>query len=346
MSRVTINRGSKELKSRAEKRAGYKTRVRRPRTHDRRRLHERDPGLAAALDRLLEPRRDQRGPRPLRWTCRSTRDLAGKLPKSHAVCPRSVAALLREMGFRLQGNRKPRKTSDRKRGDQYRLILSLVRQFYRSGCPVIWITLQEKRLLGRAEARSPDPRPPGDFDLIGHLKGTLRKAIARRHAQYLMSEHGWIDAGIGQESVQMAASCIWQWWRRTGRREYARADKILVIAEGGQAGRQLGNCKPQLQELSQRLGRDLHVCHFPAGTTRWTDIKQKLVTLNVTRHRGRPHLAHLTTISVIGRPGRKPAAPTIRATVDRVRYAAANPPRLSVQDGAGGWNLTISRRPK
>ena len=344
MSRVTISRGSKELKSRSEKRAGYKTRVRRPRTHDRRRLHERDPGLATALEKLLAPRGDTRG--PLHWTCQSTRALAGRLPKSHSACPRSVAAVLFDMGFSLQARRKPRSTSDKKRGEQYRYILAQVRRFSRNGQPVLWLTLREKQLSVRKEVESLRSTSNGHFILLQRLKRVLRNAVARRHAQSVLSEHGWMEAGFGCETLELAAGCIGEWWSRLGRREYARTSKILVVAEGGQAGRQLANWKPYLQELSHRLGRDLHVCHLPAGNTRWTDIRQTLATLNVTPHRGRPTLARLATVNVIGRPGHMAATPTLGARLDRTRYAAIRSARFAGPVGVGSWNIVVSQGAK
>ena len=56
---------------------------------------------------LVEP--DVRGDpmSPLRWTTKSTRNLAAELTRQgHRVCADTVADLLREEGFSLQGNAK------------------------------------------------------------------------------------------------------------------------------------------------------------------------------------------------------------------------------------------------
>src|SRR5690242_7345638 len=77
-------------------------RVRRP-GGGRRRAAERDPGLLAALMALVEP--DERGDpmSPLRWTTKSTRNLAGELSRQgHRVSADTVADLLRQNGFSLQ----------------------------------------------------------------------------------------------------------------------------------------------------------------------------------------------------------------------------------------------------
>jgi Rhodopirellula transposase DDE domain len=72
-SRPTVRRGVAELDQPADPRG-------RIRQHQGpRRLRDRDPGLLQGLDRLVEP--DTRGDpdSPLRWTCKSTRELAQAL---------------------------------------------------------------------------------------------------------------------------------------------------------------------------------------------------------------------------------------------------------------------------
>ena len=68
---------------------------------------ETDPGLVAALLALVKPTRRGDPESPLCWTTLSTRKLAGGLAAvGHRVGPDTVARLLREQGFSLQGNAK------------------------------------------------------------------------------------------------------------------------------------------------------------------------------------------------------------------------------------------------
>ena len=96
-SRPTVRRGAAELDQPADPRG-------RIRQHDGpKRRRDTDPGLLAALDRLVEP--DTRGDpdSPLRWTCKSTRELAQALTaQGHPVSDDTVGRLLREQGYRLQ----------------------------------------------------------------------------------------------------------------------------------------------------------------------------------------------------------------------------------------------------
>ena len=107
MSRTTIRAGLKELDATpppdAEADAG---RLRRPGA-GRKRLTTRDPKLARALERLVDPvtRGDPMG--PLLWTCSSAARLARELSAAgHPVSERTVNRLLHELGYSLQANRK------------------------------------------------------------------------------------------------------------------------------------------------------------------------------------------------------------------------------------------------
>jgi Rhodopirellula transposase DDE domain len=96
-SRPTVRRGAAELDQPADPRG----RIRQHQGPKRRR--DTDPGLLAALDRLVEP--DTRGDpqSPLRWTCKSTRELAQALTaQGHPVSDDTVGRLLTQQGYRLQ----------------------------------------------------------------------------------------------------------------------------------------------------------------------------------------------------------------------------------------------------
>jgi hypothetical protein len=108
-SRPTVRRGAVELDQPADPRG-------RIRQHQGPKwLRDRDPGLLEMLDRLVEP--DTRGDpeSPLRWTCKSTRELAQALTAAgHPVSDDTVGRLLKQQGYRLQrtrGSRPPPSTT-------------------------------------------------------------------------------------------------------------------------------------------------------------------------------------------------------------------------------------------
>ena len=98
LSRTTITAGLGELDLPSKRRAVEALRVRRP-GGGRRPLAQSDPELLTALESLIEPATRGDPESPLRWTCRSTWNLAEELTRQHhPVSPRTVAALLHQAG--------------------------------------------------------------------------------------------------------------------------------------------------------------------------------------------------------------------------------------------------------
>ena len=89
LSRVTIIKGMLELDAPALP----EQRVRRSGGRGKR-LTVRDPKLAGLLESLVEPLTRGDPESPLRWTCKSTRTLAGELTELHHRQPREKVAQL------------------------------------------------------------------------------------------------------------------------------------------------------------------------------------------------------------------------------------------------------------
>ena len=103
LSRPTVYAGVRDLDTPPDPRG----RVRGPGGGPKR-LVERQPGLLSALDELVDP--DTRGDpqSPLRWTCKSTRQLADALgAQGFQVSDDTVGRLLKQQGYTLQ---RPQKT--------------------------------------------------------------------------------------------------------------------------------------------------------------------------------------------------------------------------------------------
>src|SRR4051795_2420465 len=112
MSPNTIVKGLAELAARREDpEAPVGTRL-RVAGGGRLRATDADPGLAESLERLVDPATRGDPMSPLRWTCKSTAQLAEALKlQGHTVSHQTVALLLNELGYSLQANRKTREGS-------------------------------------------------------------------------------------------------------------------------------------------------------------------------------------------------------------------------------------------
>src|SRR3954468_16187402 len=145
LSRTTIGEGIRELRERTD--LGIEdeicvselpNRVRRP-GGGRHPLSANDATLIRDLDALIEPTTRGDPQSPLRWTCKSTRNLAEALRlQGHQVSYPTVARLLDELGYSLQSNRKTREGgSSVDRDAQFEHINRQVRAFQEQGQPVV-----------------------------------------------------------------------------------------------------------------------------------------------------------------------------------------------------------------
>jgi hypothetical protein len=161
-SRPTVRRGVAELDQPADPRG----RIRRHKGPKRRR--DTDPGLLAALDRLVEP--DTRGDpqSPLRWTCTSTRELAAALTaQGHPVSDDTVGRLLTQQGYRLQRTAKTLAGAQHPdRGAQFRYLNGQARAHLAAGQPVVSVDAKKKELVGRFANGGAEWQPSGEPEQV------------------------------------------------------------------------------------------------------------------------------------------------------------------------------------
>jgi hypothetical protein len=155
-SRPTVRRGAAELDQPADPQG-------RIRQHQGpKRLRERDPGLLQALDRLVDP--DTRGDpeSPLRWTCKSTRELAQALTRQgHPVSDDTVGRLLKQQGYRLQRTVKTLEGAQHADRDaQFRYLNEQARAHLGAGQPVVSVDTKKKELVGRYANGGREWHPP------------------------------------------------------------------------------------------------------------------------------------------------------------------------------------------
>ena len=99
----------------------------------------KDPDLLLDLEKLLEPVTRGDPQSPLRWTCKSVRNLADELrAQGHKVSHVLVAELLHEQKYSLQANRKTKEGSSHPdRNAQFEYISAKATEFLNSGQPAI-----------------------------------------------------------------------------------------------------------------------------------------------------------------------------------------------------------------
>src|SRR6185437_821497 len=163
LSRTTIWAGLRELRHAEDGATSLPGERSRQAGAGRPLLETTDPTLVKDLEALLEATTRGDPQSPLRWTCKSTRNLAEELNRQgHAVSYRTVAALLHDLDYSLQANRKTREgASHPDRDAQFQHISRQVRAFEQAGQPVVSVDTKKRELIGDFKNGGQEWRPAG-----------------------------------------------------------------------------------------------------------------------------------------------------------------------------------------
>jgi hypothetical protein len=322
----------------------------------RKRLTVKEPKLLESLEKLVEPITRGDPESPLRWTCKSTRNLAEELKaEGYQVGDRKVAQLLRELNYSLQANRKTKEiVSHPDRNAQFEHINKLIGLFQSKGHPVIFVDAKKRELIGdfknagKEWRRKKEPEKVRMYDFkdkeLGH---------GIPYGVYdIAANKGWVSVGIDGNTAEFACETIRQWWNKMGVQEYEGASELFITADGGGSnGSRNRLWKVGIQKIADDTGLKISICHFPPGTSKWNKIEHRMFCHITQNWRGRPLVSHETMVSLIGgtttRKGLK-----IKALLDKNKYdtgkkiSDAELSRLNLmQDNFyGAWNYTISPR--
>jgi hypothetical protein len=355
LSRVTVIAGLAELDLPPAERWAEAGRVRRP-GGGRRPLTESDPGLADALDSLVEPTARGDPESPLRWTCKSTRKLAIELTRQgHPVGPDTVAALLKEAEYSLQGNCKTREgCGHADRDAQFRHIDGAVRWRLGRGRPTVSVDTKKKELVGDFKNAGREWRPKGQPEPVrvhDFPDKELGKVIP--YGVYdLLNNRGWVNVGVDHDTALFAANGIRGWWDRMGCHLFPRATDLLITADGGGSnGTRCRLWKVALQGLADDLGLRVLVCHFPPGTSKWNKVEHRLFSFITQNWRGRPLSSREAVVNLIAAT-RTDTGLVVEAALDTATYDTGikvsdeEMARLNLERHSfhGEWNYTINPR--
>jgi hypothetical protein len=312
--------------------------------------------LARDLETLIDPATRGDPESPLRWTSKSTRNLADELAKrGHRVSARTVSRLLHELGYSLQANRK---TSEGKqhpdRNAQFEHINAQVKAFQARGQPVISVDAKKKEAVGDFKNAGRQWRPKGDPELVrvyDFVDPTLGKVTPYGVYDVARNE-AWVSVGIDHDTAEFAVNSVSMWWRMMGRRAYPDAKELLVTADGGGSnGYRTWLWKTSLQTFADTTGLRVTVTHLPPGTSKWNKIEHRLFSQIANNWRGQPLVSREAIVSLIGATKNKGGL-RVRAKLDKrsydagIKVSAADIADLALQrdDFHGEWNYTLTPR--
>ena len=295
MSRNTLITGAKELAGGA----GPSARVRRPGA-GRKKAVDLDPEMLVALDSLVEPGSRGDPMSPLRWTIKSTHQLARELGRlGHKAGASLVGRTLHYLGYSLQANAKVTEGAQHPdRDGQFRYINDTAAEHLAAGQPVISVDCKKKELVGDYANGGAEWEPEGEPTRVGthdFPDPDMPKAIP--YGVYdIGANEGWVNVGDDHDTPAFAVASIARWWERMGRARYPQATRLMITADAGGSNAYRSRAfKVELARLAATIGLAITVCHMPPGTSKWNKVEHRLFSFISMNWRGKP----LTTYRVI-----------------------------------------------
>jgi hypothetical protein len=237
------------------------------------------------------------------WTGKRLREITDELAKLDIiVCPNTVRRLLDQLGYGLHANAKSMAVGSPDRDEQFAYMEEEKKQFLKRGLPIISVDTKKKELIGNfknpGRVWSQRATPVNDHDFRSQGLGM---AIPFGVFDPVRNDAS-IYVGATHDTPQFAVENIARWWRSSGRRHYPDASHLLILADsGGSNGARVRMWKWALQEqLADRFGLEVTVCHFPTGASKWNPIEHRCFSEISKRWAGIPLDSYSTVVRLIG----------------------------------------------
>ncbi len=308
ISQVTIIEGKKECEN-IEPNPTFKLTVKnrgssgarlRAEGGGRKSIRDKYPQVVDEINRLLETCTIGNPENPLRWTTKSLRNLESSLKgKGIPVSYVTIGNILEEMGYSLMQNRKYIESGNAgpDRDAQFQYINNKAKEFMNNKNPVISVDAKKKELIGNYKNPGKEYAPKGNPVKVNDhdFEGPGGKACP--YGVYdLNFNEGFVNVGLSADTAEFAVNSIREGWRTMGAEKYPEATSLYITADGGGSnGRRNKLWKTSLQSFANETGLNIHVSHFPPGTSKWNKIEHRLFAFISKNWRGRP----LETVEII-----------------------------------------------
>ncbi len=349
-SKPTIINAIKEIKTNADI---IDTKTIRKAGGGRKPIVEKDPELLVDLDNLISPETRGDPMSPLRWCCKSTRNIEKALKdKGHKISYRVIGEILKNMGYSLQSNRKTDEGKQHPdRDEQFHYINDTVKAYIKQGQPVISVDCKKKELIGNYKNIGSEWQPEGNpekvkvYDFVDKEKG--------KAAPYgifdIKNNEGWVNVGISSDTAQFAVNSIRTWWNNMGQESYPNVKQILITADGGGSnGSRNRLWKKELQSYANETGLEVTVCHLPPGTSKWNKIEHRLFSYISMNWRGKPLISIEVIVNLIASTKTKEGL-RVKTSIDKRSYQTGikvtdkefNEINIEKNEFHGEWNYKI-----
>jgi len=303
LSLNTITAGKKELESKNKLEAG---RVRRQGGGPKW-LEERYPDVERHVKDIIDGKTYGNPGKVLSWTTASLRSIQKVLEEKHNIKTSyvTVGSILENMGYSKQSNQKMLQVGKPHpdRNAQFEFIDKKAKKFIEMGEPVISVDTKKKENIGNFKnsgqeyRKTKEPRKVLDHDFPLKELGKITP-----YGVYNLNHNiGFVNVGTSSDTAEFAVENISRWWETVGKHTFPNATKLMITCDcGGSNGNKARLWKFQLSQLAERIGLEIHISHFPPGTSKWNKVEHRLFCYISKNWQGKPLVNIETAINLIG----------------------------------------------
>ena len=352
LSNRTIHTGIKELKNKDH----LNEDAIRKKGGGRKKVTEKYPTILTVLEKLIDPVTRGDPESPLRWTSKSTAKLTDELNnKNFLISARTTAALLKVLDYSLQSNSKVKEGSSHvDRDEQFNFVSKKVSALQKKKQPTISVDTKKKENIGEFKNRGQELCKKGQpIKVKTHDFPDKKLGKVAPYGVYDIGKNkGWVSVGISADTAEFAVNTIRTWWYKMGKAMYQNASELMITADcGGSNGYRVRLWKIELQKLANETGLQIHVSHFPPGTSKWNKIEHRMFSYISKNWRGKPLISREVVVNLIGNT-RTTKGLEICAVIDENEYKKGKKItdkevaqlNIKCEDFHPEWNYTISSK--
>jgi hypothetical protein len=295
---------------------------------------------------------------PLSWTTESLRKIQDSLFERYGIRTNhnTVGGILEILEYHKQGNQKMMQVGNAHpdRNEQFGYINAKCKEYLDAGLPVVSVDTKKKENIGNFKNNGQEYRKKGDARRVLDHDFPLKELgkVSPYGVYSLNNNTGFVNVGISHDTSEFAVESISRWWEIVGKHTFPDAKKLYITCDGGGSNSSRSRMwKYHLQQLSDRVGIEIQVSHFPPGTSKWNKVEHRLFCFISKNWQGKPLIDIETVISLIGNTTTKNGLKVVCIKDDKI-YALAQ--SISDEEFAGinivkdkslgDWNYTIKPR--
>lgn len=269
-------------------------------------VKQQKPELLNRIEEILKNNTYGDPQKVICWTNLSLRDISFLLKDRFGIDAGKdiVSRVLDELGYSKQASQKMIQVGSQHidRDAQFQFINAKAQEFMNAGDPVIFTDTKKKELVGNFKNNGSEYRPVKNArKVLDHDFPIPELGKVAPYGVYLVNDNlGFVNLGTDHDTSVFAVESIRRWWEIVGKPTFPNAKRLYINCDGGGSnGWRSRLWKYELALFAQETGIEMHVSHFPPGTSKWNKVEHRLFCYITKNWAGKPLIDINTIVNLI-----------------------------------------------